>query len=1029
MEKISKKNKVLGLKSFMILLSMVFYCNYNTYAVEENQKNEENQKTEIEDFINHYQERLREGWCSCCMDIDLSNEEKIFFHRIKDKCLNLKKNEEQVKEAEEKKDNAEDMAKEYKKKATLLEELANKNNVSRENKELLNFHINCNNDVRYEIDLAFKEKNYIYREMIANNTLGKDNIEIFVPFIFNERKNEDIFSKVIKSMEEKVDCGPYSFANLKDLLKSALLYLKDTSWRNSRIVTVDFLKLLYFYLYAFNWDEDEKMSKNSSYLDKEWKIQEDLPIEINPCVFYCKNVEIQGEAKDICVPQTFNRFKSLLRLDFSKLIGNCFSRKLIGLLPIEDWKKRIIYSTRGEYYGNEYLIYYLKLDLDNPDCIALLEHVGKGNYGVVKKGLIKTNYGYEPVAIKFTCINWKYENAKKENIENEILAGAVLKLTGITDVASVEKFITIYNLIKHPEKIDDKKMMTVNLGDEIWKIKEDYRERSSWGLNDAMDEFLNEENDRLPEDKKNVKEAFENNVFNKNRLSEDYDSLYIMFMKYVNGEDLFYDNKEVNLDYLGKKLFYFLCKGEQYNISFNDIKPKNIMKGEKSSEFTLIDLQTLSKKNSDLSDTLGTPEYWPFFKTLNFRFYEFFLNDFTGIERLYNDSINSNFVDIYAACMTMYFTKFHTFTAAGLLTLLLKWMVLENENNGKDGWEKVPLEDKINFLKNYDKNYSNYIFWKNYEKGHLNYISLKNKETKSKNKTVFFFENIDDRNLNKDQKRILKNYLLKVLTIKNNGIFISDVDDFFKKFCQYDPCDDGGKKISVNKDELKKILFFFKERVFTDFKNFKLLEDCSYKDIIKYVLCFGSFLDYNNVRNKNMLSPQNDINNNKNEIIENIYNIDNDENEENINDDFNLDLYLNKLELKEDIKDKGTDFFKPKQDFNYNKDIDEIVNILKNSFDQTFMKKLLEILDYEIWNKLKVLSVKKEIIEYHLFQYFNKNQKIFNKKYKEKMLKVFYLMKVLDKKNLLIFPCDIKKLLMFVKDNKNKNLDESDEEI
>ena len=1020
MEKISKKNKVLGLKSFRILLSMVFYCNYNTYAV-----NEENQKTEIENFINNYQGRLRKGWCSCCMDIDLSNEEAVSFYRIKNHCLNFKKNEEQVKEAEEKKDNAENMAKEYKKKADLFEELANKNNVSRENKELLNFHINCNNDVSYEIDLAFEEKNYIYREMIANNTLGKDNIEIFVPFIFNEQKNEDVFSKVIKSMEEKVDCGPHSFANLKDLLKSALLYLKDTSWRNSRIVTVDFLKLLYFYLYAFNWDEDEKMPKNSFSLDKEGEIQEDLPIEINPCVFYCKNVKIQGEVKDICAPQSFNKFNSLLRLDFSKLIGDRFSKKLIGLLTIEDWKKRKICYTR-EYYDNKYLIYYLKLDLDNPDCIALLEHVGKGNYGVVKKGLIKTNYGYEPVAIKFTCVNYKYENAEKKNIENEILAGAVLKLTGITDVASVEKFITIYQLIKHPKKIENNKMITVNLGDKNWwNIKEDYREHRSCGLNDAMDEFLNEKNDRLPEDKKNVKAAFENNVFTKNRRPENYDGLYIMFMKYVNGEDLFYDNKNVNLDYLGKKLFYFLCKEEQYNISFNDIKPKNIMKGEKSSEFTLIDLQTLSKKTGDLKDTLGTPEYWPFFKTLNLLFSQLFLHDLTEIERLYNDSINSNFVDIYAVCMTMYFTKFHTFTAAGLLTLLLKWMVLEKENDGKDGWKKVPLDDKINFLKNYDKNYSNYIFWKKDK----NIFWGKDKNKKIDNKIAFFFENIDDRNLNKEQKRTLKNYLLKVLTIKNNEIFISDVGTFFKKFRQLDYLDGGAEKISVNKDELGKILFFFKERVFTDFKNFKLLEDCSYKDIIKYVLCFGSFLDYNNVRNKNMLISQNDINNNKNEIIENIDNIDNDENEENINDDFNLDLYLNKLELKEDIKDEDTNFFKPNQDFNQNKNICEIVNILKNSFDQTFMKKLLKILDYEIWNELKVLSVKKEIIECHLSQYFNKNQKKVNKKDKEKMLKVFYLMKVLDKENLLIFPCDVKKLLMFVKDNKNKNLDESDEEI
>lgn len=771
MEKISKKNKVLGLKSFMILLSMVFYCNYNTYAVEEDQKNEENQKTEIEDFIDNYQGRLRKGWCSCCMDIDLSKEEKKSFYRIKNNCLNFKQNEEE----EEKRYKAEYMAKEYKKEATLFQELANKNNVSRENKELLNFYINCNNNVNYEIDSAFDEKNYIYREMIANDISEGDNIEIFVPFIFNEQNNENIFSNVIKSIEEEVDCGSHSFANLNDLLKSALLYLKDTSWRNSRIVTVDFLKLLYFYLYAFNWDEDGKMSNNSSSLGKEWKIQEDLPIEINPCVFYYKNVKIQGKVKDICAPQSFNKFSRFLRLDFSKLIGDYFSKKLIRLLPIKDWKKKKI-RLGEEFYNDKYLIYYLKLDLNNPDCIALLEHVGKGNYGVVKKGLIKTKYGYEPVAIKFTCVNWNYENAEEKNIENEILAGAVLKLTGITDVASVEKFITIDSLIKHPKKIENKETITVNLGDtDWWNIKEDYRENYSWGLNNVMDEFLNEKNDRLPEDKKNVKEAFENNVFNKNRIKGTYDSLYIMFMKYVNGKDLFYDNKKVNLDYLGKKLFYFLCKGEQYNISFNDIKPKNIMKGEKSFEFTLIDLQTLSKKTGDLSNTLGTPEYWPFFKTLNLSFsYKGY--GVTEIDRLYNDSINSNFVDIYAACMTMYFTKFHTFTAAGLLTLLLKWIVLEKENEGKEGWGNFSLKKKIMFLQNYKDNYEKYIDFvygdkdpinKNlntiYDRDDENNIyGINNKEGDYSN-IRFFFENIDDRNLNDIQKNKLADLLKEVI--------------------------------------------------------------------------------------------------------------------------------------------------------------------------------------------------------------------------------------------------------------------------
>jgi hypothetical protein len=33
--------------------------------------------------------------------------------------------------------------------------------------------------------------------------------------------------------------------------------------------------------------------------------------------------------------------------------------------------------------------------------------------------------------------------------------------------------------------------------------------------------------------------------------------------------------------------------------------------------------------------------------------------------------------------MTKYFAKFNTYTAAGLLTLLLKWIVLDKYNNNK----------------------------------------------------------------------------------------------------------------------------------------------------------------------------------------------------------------------------------------------------------------------------------------------------------------------------------------------------------
>ena len=55
--------------------------------------------------------------------------------------------------------------------------------------------------------------------------------------------------------------------------------------------------------------------------------------------------------------------------------------------------------------------FLLKLDLKDPECIALLQQVGKGNYGVVKKALIFENNRYVPKAIKFTCANSEYEKS------------------------------------------------------------------------------------------------------------------------------------------------------------------------------------------------------------------------------------------------------------------------------------------------------------------------------------------------------------------------------------------------------------------------------------------------------------------------------------------------------------------------------------------------------------------------------------------------------------------------------------------
>ena len=638
------------------------------------------------------------------------------------------------------------------------------------------------------------------------------------------------------------------------------------------------------------------------------------------------------------------------------------------------YKDYISFVNIDEYLaaGNKKEYFLLKLDLKDPECIALLQQVGKGNYGVVKKALIFENNRYVPKAIKFTCANSEYENATKENIEKEIFAGRVARLVDPDNIAYVQNYMKIDKFISRKNNIEEEEKIF---------------------LSNVWEEYLSKEHyEKFQENKQNIKECFENNVFKGNKKISG--PLYIMIMDLIDGDDLFKNRDKIDINALGDILSKVLINCSS-KVALNDIKAKNIIFNKRKKNFSIIDIQTLEKTTSDLSNSLGTPENWPFFKTLNINFENFKNVVEDNLLNIYCSNIDNNFVDTYAACMTMYFTKFHTFTAAGLLTLLLKWMVLEKENAGKDGWGNFSLKKKIEFLQKYEENYKKYIKFvygdkelivKNLELSYSNDLGIYDKDYEendsneinskedARSNINFFFENIDDRNLNDNQKNKLAGLLKKVIEFKN-GSNIFYLLDGIKDQIQ------SSKDMKLNTEEYTQIINFYKDRVNEDFENFTKLSDsnCRYDDFIKYILCFGSCLNYNNSQERS-----------------------------------NTDEFLRNIKLEDRFKENEEKFFVEENI------IEKTINNLVSGFNQKFINDLLKIFSldkyYEIMKKNCIND--KPMLEYTLkksFQDLNKNKDELNIK-----MKVFCLLYLLEKNNALHVPRNLIKSFSLIKDKKEE---------
>ena len=801
-------------------------------------------------------------------------------------------------------------------------------------------NVNIEECVKFYNSISAEKKAKIY-SLLHGDALEEKIYTFYIPFRFKEGHKQDII-KTFKSSP-----GFYSkYKTLYSILQSFFEGYAVGNFKEKKIIDVKVLKEIYFYS-NFNYDE------NKNILDGEKKqvLLEDTNIVVPEECFYLHLEDINKNNKNgvkkyttyipIADRSCYEKYKNMVQLNYSKLIE---------LVKIEE------YLEKKEKHEDEEDLFLLELDFKDPECIALLEYVGKGNYGVVKKGLTFENGKLVTKAIKFTCSNFDFENSKEENILKEIRAGKIVNEIGVGNkIAFVKDYMKIKNFKKRYNYEKE--------GEKIFPLE---KETEDGDLTNAVyTTFLNDNLETLPKEKKNVREEFQNNVFSKKgKIGDD---LYIMFLDLVNGNDLFLneEKEKIDINSLGKMLFDVLDSLCIYGVALKDIKPKNIMWDEKNNEFSIIDVQTLEKVGRNLIDSCGTPELWPFFKTLNLNLgSKNEIIDKDKKDNLYDrfcNSIDDNFVDIYAACMTMYFAKFSTYTAAGLLTLLLKWIILDKE-------EKTNIEKKIDFLKNYAKNYTSYI------KNIKNNKKIENLP-EDENLIKYFFEDIDDRNLNDGQKKDLANCLKQVITSKNDYNIFYLLDEIKEQVTNKNVINE------VITIYLEYIINFYVDCVKEDFENFKSLykENCKYADVIKYVLCYGSCLNYNGGK-----------------------------------EEMKVDGILGQLKLKDKIESEDKEFF----DINSNKPIEDVIEKLNNGFNQKFIIELLTILPLGEYDEILKQGVRKNSVGY----YFDMKKKSEGNKIDdneiEKQKNVFYLLRYLEINKLFHIPKNLLKINSLINENK-----------
>ena len=180
---------------------------------------------------------------------------------------------------------------------------------------------------------------------------------------------------------------------------------------------------------------------------------------------------------------------------------------------------------------------------------------------------------------------------------------------------------------------------------------------------------------------------------------------------------------------------------------------------------------------------------------------------------------------------------------------------------------------------------------------------------------------------------------------------------------------------------LEYIINFYVDCVKEDFENFKSLykENCKYADVIKYVLCYGSCLNYNGGK-----------------------------------EEMKVDGILGQLKLKDKIESEDKEFF----DINSNKPIEDVIEKLNNGFNQKFIIELLTILPLGEYDEILKQGVRKNSVGY----YFDMKKKSEGNKIDdneiEKQKNVFYLLRYLEINKLFHIPKNLLKINSLINENK-----------
>ena len=310
--------------------------------------------------------------------------------------------------------------------------------------------------------------------------------------------------------------------------------------------------------------------------------------------------------------------------------------------------------------------------------------------------------------------------------------------------------------------------------------------------------------------------------------------------------------------------------------------------------------------------------------------------------------------------------------------------------NRKENKEPISKNLEDNCTKKYKKNRN---------KENINKINTKEDECPDIIK--FFFENIDDKNLNKEQKKVLADLLKKVINHeKESDIFylLGDIKNEIKlvneenlKEEEKEKKREENEKEKEKKEEKtdeEKIITFYKECIEKDFENFSSLDKdkCNkYADVIKYVLCYGSCLNYNVEKEK-----------------------------------MNVDYILQNLKLKDMIEIQDKEIFDNTNDLKK-----EVIEKLKKGFNQTFIIELLNILPLEEYNEILEHGVNKDSVDYHFEnkkkskEYEQNDIKIDTKK------KVFYLLRYLEINKLFHIPKRLVKIKSLINENTDDKLDDN----